>query len=88
MPLTEAEIFEEVIAPDQGGLSPEAARVLLRLGFKDSAKARISELLRQNNGGDLSAGDRAELEKYLQVGQFLDLLQAKARLSLRPVAKR
>ncbi len=88
MPLTEAEILEEVIDSDQAGLPPEAAQAILKFGFKDSAKARISELLQHNNQGDLSASDRAELEKYLRVGQFLDLLQAKARLSLRPTTNR
>ncbi len=31
----------------------------------------------------ISLPERIELEKYLHVGQFLNLLQAKARVSLR-----
>jgi hypothetical protein len=81
--VTEADILNEVIAPDEPGLPPEAAGALLHLGFKESARARISELLQANNRGELSEADRTELDKYLRVGQFLDLVQAKARASLR-----
>jgi hypothetical protein len=40
-------------------------------------------LLRKNNRGAITAGERVALERYLRVGRFLNLLQAKARLSLR-----
>ena len=36
----------------------------------------------ENNKGTISESERATLDKYLRVGQFLDLMQAKARLSL------
>jgi len=47
-----------------------------------AATRRIQELLEKNNGGTIEPSERAELDKYLRVGQFLDLIQAKARLSL------
>ena len=81
--VTEADILNDVIASEEPGLPPEAARALLDLRFKDSARSRIGELLQANNRGELSASYRGELDKYLRVGQLLDLLQAKARLSLR-----
>ena len=80
--LTEADILSEVVAPDRPGLSPESARSLLELRFTEKATLRIRELLEKNNKGTISAHERSELEKYLRVGQFLDLRQAKARLSL------
>jgi hypothetical protein len=80
--VTEADILNEVVAPDRPGLSEEAARSILSLRFSDGARERIRELLEANNAGDIAAEQRAELEKYLRVGQFLDLLQAKARVSL------
>jgi hypothetical protein len=79
---TEADILSEVIAPDRAGLSPECARSMLELRFTENATKRMGELLDKNNKGTINAEEREELEKYLRVGTFLDLLQAKARLSL------
>jgi hypothetical protein len=80
--ITEADILAEIIAPDQPGLSAETARSLLQLKFNTEATKRIRRLLTKNNRGTITAEERQTLEKYLRVGQFLDLLQAKARLSL------
>jgi hypothetical protein len=43
----------------------------------------MRRLVQKNNRGTITAGERVALEKYLRVGQFLDLVHAKARLSLR-----
>lgn len=80
--LTEADILSEVVAPNRPGLSPESARSILELSFTDKATSRMRDLLDKNNKGTISAEERSELDKYLRVGQFLDLMQAKARLSL------
>jgi hypothetical protein len=82
-PITEADILAQVIAPDQSDLSPEAAKALLRLKFNRQATAQIRRLLAKNNKGIINAAERIALEKYLRVGQLLDLLRAKAQLSLR-----
>jgi len=79
---TEADILAEIIAPDKPGLDPEAARAILRLQFNKHAGERIRQLLDANNRGNISDAEQAELQKYLRVGQFIDLMQAKARLSL------
>jgi hypothetical protein len=84
--ITEADILNGVIAPEEAGLPAEAARALLHLAFKEPTREHIRALLQANNRGELPDADRAELEKYLRVGQFLDLLQAKARLSLQEQA--
>ncbi|MGE0759963.1 MAG: hypothetical protein AB7F89_02665 [Pirellulaceae bacterium] len=80
--ITEADILSEVVAPDQPGISPEFARVILDLHFTDKANQQIRKLLEKNNKGTINESERAVLDKYLRVGQFLDLVQAKARLSL------
>jgi hypothetical protein len=64
-------------------LSADAAKSLLQLAFSKNATRRIRQLLQKNNKGTISAAERITLDRYLRVGQFLDLLQAKARLSLR-----
>ena len=83
VPVTEADILAEVVAPNKGGLSPEAARSFLAMKFGREAAQRVRQLLRKNNRGAITADERVLLEKYLRVGRFLDLVQAKARLSLR-----
>ena len=80
--ITEAHILEKVISPRAAAFSPGAARELLKLKFDARTSKRIRQLLRKNNRGTISARECAVLEKYLRVGQFLDLLHAKARLSL------
>lgn len=80
--ITEAEILAEVVDPEAADLPRETAEAILRLAFRDSAKARMRELLDRNNRGVLTPDEQQALEKYLRVGQFLDLIQAKARLSL------
>jgi hypothetical protein len=84
--VTEADILAEVVAPTKGGLSPETARSLLAMKFRREATQRIRWLLRKNNRGTITADERVLLEKYVGVGRFLDLVQAKARLSLRGAA--
>ena len=79
---TEAEILDGMIRPDQAGLPPEAARALLQLKFDTETKKKIEKLLRGNAAGRISADDRVLLDRYLRVGQLIDLVQAKAHLAL------
>lgn len=68
--------------PDQPNLSPEAACAILDLRFDGSAVCRMNELADKNRQGTLTESERQELEQYLRVGNFLNLMQAEARLSL------
>jgi hypothetical protein len=80
--ITEADILSAVVAANQGDLPTEAARSLLGLHFRHDAVSRMNELAERNRCGELTEAERSELEKYLRVGTFLNLVQAKARLSL------
>lgn len=80
--LSEADILSEVVAPDDPSMNQEFARAVLAVRFTDAAAGTIRDLLRKNNAGTLTASERSNLDKYLKVGQFLDLMQAKARISL------
>jgi hypothetical protein len=80
--ITEADILEEIVKPAHAGLTPDAARIFLDLKFNKNATKRIRQLLQKNNRGTITAKDRRTLENYVRVGQFLDLLQAKAKLFL------
>jgi hypothetical protein len=81
-PISEAEILADVIGPASAGWSPDVARSLLELNFNAATTRRIRALLQKHNAGTISAHERLTLEQYLRVGQFLDLLHAKAKLSL------
>jgi len=79
---TEADILSDLIQPEQGNISPVAAREILSLRFRAETASRIRELMVRNNAGTITASERADLDNYLRVGQLIDLLQAKARVSL------
>jgi len=79
---TEIDILAQVVAPDEPSFPAELAKSVLGLKFNDYAQAPIRELLVKNNRGDITETERLLLDKYLRVGQFIDLLQAKARLTL------
>ena len=78
--ISEAEILAKVVAPAKAGLNLEAARSFLDFKFDAATTKRIRQLLAKNNRGTISASERLVLDKYLRVGQLLDLLHAKAKL--------
>ena len=80
--ITEADILSELIAPDEADWNPLLAQAMLALQFGDDARQRMRELMDRNNKGVITEAEIAELDKYLRVGTFVDLIQAKARLSL------
>jgi hypothetical protein len=79
---TESEILEQVLEPDFGGMSPVAAQELLRFQFNAAAIARINELAEKNRRGTIISHERALLERCQRVGNFLNLIHAKARRAL------
>lgn len=78
----EATILSRIIEPDKPTLSPEAARCLLALEFPSSDKKRMHRLALKNQERGLNKEEQKELESYRRIGRLLDLLSAKARLSL------
>jgi len=80
--LIDADILTTVIAPEHHDLEPAAARSFLKFGFTEKQKSRMHELAEKNNRGVLADAEQAELESYLRVGNFLNLMKAKARNSL------
>jgi hypothetical protein len=81
-PITEADILSAVVGVQEANLPGDAARSLLELRFREDAVARMNDLAERNGRGELTPAEQSELEQYLRVGTFLNLVQAKARLSL------
>jgi hypothetical protein len=86
-PLSEIDILSQVVMPEEPSLPVELAQWVLKMRFSDEAQDHVRDLLDKNNRGTLSESDRGVLDKYLRVGRFIDLLQAKARLTLRQASE-
>ena len=78
----EVAILSRVIKPKKATLSPAAARSLLELEFAAEDKERMRQLLNKNQEGRLTKHEQHELDTYRRIGRLIDLLCAKARLSL------
>ncbi len=78
-PTSEAAILSRVIQGSKLALSPEAARALVDLGFAEEDRKKMHELAVKNQQGKLSQQEERELDSYVRVGRFLDLLSAKLR---------
>lgn len=81
--VSEADILDEVLSRALADLHPDAVRSLLAFKFEPKTTKQIQRLLQKNNRGTISADERITLEKYLRVGQFIDLLHAKAKMVMR-----
>lgn len=79
---SDSEIFARVIAADEA-LPPNVARSVLAWKFPEPDLERVRKLQEKNNAGTISEAERRELESYVRVGQFVAVMQAKARLSLK-----
>ena len=78
-----------VVAPGESTFSVPVARAVEALSFSTEQEDKIHKLLDKNNAGSISARELAELEGYIRVGNFLNLLKTKARSSLaRKMVKR
>jgi hypothetical protein len=64
-------------------LTPEVARKLARYRLDADTQADIDRLARKCNEGKLSGQERQEYETYVQIIDFIALLQAKARALLK-----
>ena len=81
--LTEAEILAEMVAPEEADYPRELAEALVQLRFSPKVVERLHELAARNRQGSLTEPERLLMEKYQRMGNLLNLLQAKARLSLK-----
>jgi hypothetical protein len=79
---TEADILERILDSDSAELAPEAARAILNWRFKESDRARMTELSDKASEGTLDADERRELDGYLLMGHLLAIAHSKARQSL------
>ena len=80
---SEADIWMRTIQPERGDLSRDAAQFILQLKLANEDLRRSDELASKAVAGEMSATEEVEIENYRRAGRLLELMQSKARLSLR-----
>ena len=80
---SEVAILSRIVCPDRGRWSREAAESILEFDFPTADVRRMNALAGKARRGALSIAEEAQLENYRDVGRLLELLQSKARLSLK-----
>ena len=78
-----AEILIRTIMPEEGNFPVEAAHAILRFRLAPADWERVNELAAKGRAGTLTAEERAELDEYERITYLLELMQSKARLSLK-----
>lgn len=81
--LDDIEILSSVLSLGTPDFDSDAARAVLRLGFSDEQKARMLDLADRGNRGELTPTEQEQMDRFRRVGNFLALMQSKARLSLK-----
>ena len=77
-----AQILVRMFRPELGGLSIDAARSFLAIRLPPEDRDRVDELAAKARTGDLTEDECAELDEYERVTAVVEIMQAKARLSL------
>ena len=72
-------VLEQLLDPVGRTMNLDFARELVELRAPPDVQARIDELAAKCNEGQLSAGERAEYESYVEAIHLIAILQRKAR---------
>jgi hypothetical protein len=80
---SEVSILNRILQPNAPTFSTTTAHEILALDFHPSDKERMRELSAKARAGTLTAEEDAEAGKYEIVGHLLNIMQSKARQSLK-----
>ena len=75
-------MLSRVIGSEDGSWPKEAAESILQFAFPQTDRERMNSLAEKARAGQLDPQEQSELDGYMRVGRFLELIKAKARLSL------
>jgi hypothetical protein len=75
--------LERVLEPVSRAFNVESARAIVASRADDEVQARISALAMKCTEGALTEEEKREYETYVQAGNLISILQAKARLYLK-----
>jgi hypothetical protein len=71
--------LDRLLDPLTDTLTPESAAALLALRADAEVEARIDELRRKANEGDLTPAEDAEYRDFIEAVDVVSIMQAKAR---------
>jgi hypothetical protein len=80
---SEAAIWGRILEPDQPTLPVGVARALLALDFHQADKDRMQQRSARAREGTLTPGEQAVMNTYERIGHLLNIMQSKARRSLK-----
>lgn len=80
---SETAVLDRVLEPVARCFTPGVARQVADLRADPELQGRLDELADKCNEGELTEQERAEYQTYVQVIDFITVLQAKARGILR-----
>jgi hypothetical protein len=76
-------VLDELLEPVGACFTPEVAQRLINLRASSSVQKRIEELARKSEQGQLSNVEQGEYEALVSAGNFIAILQSKARRLLK-----
>ena len=76
-------IIDRLAEPVVRTLTPKVAKALVKLRADPELQRRMDELAEKCNEGQLTPGEREEYESSIRFGNFIAILQAKARALLK-----
>jgi len=76
-------VLDRLLDPLARILTPGVARKLVKLRLDSKTQAKIDKLARKCNEGELTEAERNEYETIVDAIDFIAILQAKARASLK-----
>jgi DNA-binding FadR family transcriptional regulator len=79
----ETKLLTRMLAPEARVLPQELAHRIIAMRFPPADVARMNELAAKAQQGTLTADEQADIEFYDRMGDFVNILQAEARLSLK-----
>jgi hypothetical protein len=80
---TGAAVLSRALEMRGGEISPEGARFVLGLRIREEDRDRMLELLAKEQRGEITAGEREDLESYIEADNVLSVLKAQAFLALK-----
>jgi hypothetical protein len=72
-------VLNELVSTLSDCLTPESARRLLALRANATLQARVDDLAKRHNQGQLTPDEEAEYGKYVSYSTFIAILKSKAR---------
>lgn len=75
--------LDRLVEPVVRTLTPQVAKAIVALRADPEVQARMSQLAEKSNEGDLTPGEREEYETNIRFGNFIAIIQAKARRMLK-----